>query len=280
MSKKRPLLIESFRPKETKSTEKFIFKYGDDLRQDNLVLQLFKIMDRLWAEDGLKIDMVIYEVMETGFETGYIEFVDNSNVISAMHKDSGFYCGPYKEDSILQYFLKSIVADPDDKFKFCEINALQEGNIETTYKDRLADYHKKFMTSLAGQCVATYILGIRDRHPSNFMLELGTGRFFHIDFGHFLDNCKSKFGFKRDREPFIYSDELNFFLKKFSRITVKKYKGPSEVAQAIMQHPGNRTVDKKTGQMTSQKTKRFEEIVKDNENRKKQKTNADSTNVS
>ena len=32
MSKKRPLLIESFRPGNTKSTEKFIFRYGDDLR--------------------------------------------------------------------------------------------------------------------------------------------------------------------------------------------------------------------------------------------------------
>jgi len=54
----------------------FIFKFGDDLRQDNLVLQLFKIMDRLWTEDGLQMEMVTYDVMETGFETGYIEFVE------------------------------------------------------------------------------------------------------------------------------------------------------------------------------------------------------------
>jgi len=52
-----------------------MFKYGDDLRQDNLVLQMFKMMDRFWAEEGLGIDMVTYDVMETGFEIGMMQFV-------------------------------------------------------------------------------------------------------------------------------------------------------------------------------------------------------------
>lgn len=90
-------------------------------------------MDRLWAEDGLKIDMVIYDVMETGFETGYIEFVDNSCVIAAMHKNSGFYCGPFKEDSVMKYFINTIVNDPKDSNKFCEINASCEGDMERLY---------------------------------------------------------------------------------------------------------------------------------------------------
>ncbi|CAB1329738.1 unnamed protein product, partial [Coregonus sp. 'balchen'] len=49
---------------------------------------------------------------------------------------------------------------------------------------------------------ATYVLGIGDRHNDNIMIK-ETGQLFHIDFGHFLGNFKSKFGINRERVPFI-----------------------------------------------------------------------------
>ena len=44
------------------------------------------------------MSMVCYDVMESGFETGYIEFVDQATVITEMHKrNSNRMMGPFNE---------------------------------------------------------------------------------------------------------------------------------------------------------------------------------------
>ncbi len=60
-------------------------------------------MDRLWMQNGLNLEMIAYNVIETGNMIGYIEFIDNSIEISSIHKRYGNWRGPFKEDSILDY---------------------------------------------------------------------------------------------------------------------------------------------------------------------------------
>ena len=44
------------------------------------------------------------------------------------------------------------------------------------------------------------------------MINTVEGNFLHIDFGHFLNNKKSKFGIKRERDPFPFTPECAYFI--------------------------------------------------------------------
>ena len=53
-----------------------------------------------------------------------------------------------------------------------------------------------FTTSLAVMSMVGYLLGLGDRHPSNLMLQRGTGRVVHIDFGDCFEVAQ-----RRDKYP-------------------------------------------------------------------------------
>lgn len=52
-----------------------IFKDGDDLRQDQLVIQLFTLMDRLLRKENLDLKLMPYRVLATGAVDGMVQFV-------------------------------------------------------------------------------------------------------------------------------------------------------------------------------------------------------------
>ena len=72
-SKKLPLLLtfESAQPGPDGAHAKFkvLYKIGDDVRQDQLTLQVLRVMSQLWLDEGLDLAMSPYEYVTTLFAT-------------------------------------------------------------------------------------------------------------------------------------------------------------------------------------------------------------------
>ncbi len=47
-----------------------------------------------------------------------------------------------------------------------------------------------------------------------FLAFLMFSQLFHIDFGHFLDHKKKKFGYKRERVPFVLTQDFLIVISK------------------------------------------------------------------
>ena len=177
-----------------------IFKAGDDLRQDALTLQIIRIMERKWEREGLDLKLSPYGCVSTGDETGFIEVVLNSNTTANITKKySGGAGGAFSKEPMKLWLEEH---NPGER-------ALNEA-VDT------------FCVSLAGYCVATYVMGIGDRHNDNVMLS-EAGHLFHIDFGHFLGNFKSKFGFKRERAPFVFTPDFAYALGDKGSVKFDKF---------------------------------------------------------
>lgn len=132
-----------------------------------LTLQILKLMDIIWKSEGLDLKMLIYDCFSTGCKTGFIEVIKNSMTLFKIQMEGGMR-GRYQIDTLQLFKWLSAHNQSSEKLNMAIEN---------------------FTKSCAGFCVATFILGIGDRHPDNIMLNKD-GQLFHIDFGHFWDILK------------------------------------------------------------------------------------------
>ena len=89
------------------SSYRVLMKTGDDLRQDQLVMMMIKLMDRLLKRASLDLCITPYSIIATSQSSGMIEFVEESCPISAILANHN--------NSILQFF-QSVAPQKGSKY--------------------------------------------------------------------------------------------------------------------------------------------------------------------
>ncbi|KAI0476169.1 phosphatidylinositol 3 [Xylariaceae sp. FL0804] len=149
-----------------------LFKTGDDLRQDQLVIQIITLMDQLLQKENVDLKLSPYKILATSTTAGASQFV-HSQTFSAI-------ASKYNTNPALAYLKQH---NPDERAYL----GVRKETLDT------------FAKSCAGYCVITYILGVGDRHLENLLLA-PDGHFFHADFGFILG---------RDPKPFAPAVKLS-----------------------------------------------------------------------
>jgi phosphatidylinositol 4-kinase len=189
------LKTSSFKKFTTYRVKCFIAKANDDMVQEMFALQLIKKFEEIFSSVGIFVKS--YEVIITSNTSGLIEFLNNASSIDGILKNI-----PQNWD--LNKFFRSYFTG--EKFKRVQEN---------------------FADSLAGFCLLSYYLDIKDRHNGNIMIN-SEGRIMHIDFGFLLGTSPKNLGFERAQFKLVksYVDILDGFDgKMFKRFKEKMVKG-------------------------------------------------------
>lgn len=118
-----------------------IFKHGDDLRQDQLILQMITLMDKLLRRENLDLKLTPYRVLATSTKHGFLQFINSVTVAEVLAT----------EGNIHNFFRKH---NPCETGPFGIVPEVMD----------------TYIRSCAGYCVITYLLGVGDRHLDNLLL--------------------------------------------------------------------------------------------------------------
>ncbi|CAO1436743.1 unnamed protein product [Diamesa tonsa] len=195
---------------------KFIVKYGEDLRQDQRIQELLKLMSKQLAMDKdcktSRLKIQTYLVTPMTHFCGLLSVVDEANTvfnfINSLSKAAKIFEIPFGK--ILDFcrdnyaaFLggskkdhdqygKALIANERESMitKFKELQKKIPKNTMRRLFESMAltmetfyILRKNFVNSLATMNIAHWILGIGDRHLSNIMIDQRTGHLIGIDFG-------------------------------------------------------------------------------------------------
>ena len=144
-----------FRDYQSLTIVSFIAKANDDLRQEQMTMQLIKKFDEVFKNANLPLKLRPYEIVITSSSSGLIEFLPDTLSIDAIKK----YLLPYKMPFYTFFY--------------------------ENFKNNFHEAQKNFAESLAAYSIVSYLIAIKDRHNGNILLDR-KGCIIHIDFGFIL----------------------------------------------------------------------------------------------
>jgi len=144
-----------------------IVKSGDDLRQEQLAMQLIKAFDEIFTNENLPLWLNPYMVLATSRDAGLIETVHDAISIHGLKKSLGL-------DNLVAYFIKAYGNQDNPRYKKASTN---------------------FVESLAAYSLVCYLLQIKDRHNGNILIDR-EGHVIHIDYGFMLSSSPGNMQFE------------------------------------------------------------------------------------
>lgn len=175
----------------------YVLKGHEDLRQDNLVTQLFGLVNTLLSDDPecfkRHLSIQRYSAIPLAPKSGLLGWVPHSDTLHSLIRE-------YRDGKLLLNIEHRIMLQmaPDyeslshlhkiEVFTFALDNTRGQDLyrvlwLKSRSSEAWLDRRTQYTRSLAVMSMVGYILGLGDRHPSNLMMDRYTGKIIHIDFG-------------------------------------------------------------------------------------------------
>ncbi|KAJ8958552.1 hypothetical protein NQ314_006391 [Rhamnusium bicolor] len=187
----------------------FLVKFGEDIRQDQRIQQLFGLMNDIFKSDTsyacADLDILTYQVIPLTSNLGIIQWINDTQPLSdfiikslkdkkTFDKISNDYINRlYKaQDAIHIYGLSAMKYNRDKTISFYrslvnkipwDVMRTSFWSLSTNTKNYIA-LRNNFIKSYAVLCTCQWILGIGDRHLNNSLICVRNGKVLGIDFGH------------------------------------------------------------------------------------------------
>nr|CCC47348.1 putative phosphatidylinositol 3-kinase tor, fragment [Trypanosoma vivax Y486] len=240
-------------------TQKYLLKGREDLRLDERVMQLFRLVNTLMMTDSRTCKNPSFQIQrysvtplkDTVGLIGWVSGCDTLHTLVTKYRELRgippelelrmmnqiILCEKPKAYDCLTIMSKvevvEFLADHTSGHDVRKAMWASASNCETWLERRQA-----FTTSLATTSVVGYILGLGDRHPNNVMIQRTSGLFVHIDFGDCFEVAMTRDMFP-EKVPFRLTRMLRNALDVFG--VNGPFRTIAEVAMCVLRD-GSRSV--------------------------------------